>query len=147
MAFDIKTAKPIKSQKFDISTAKPFSDEDIKTDDISEQPLQKFGRMVSEAGKRTFQAGPTSFLNLTGGLQTQFPHDVKSVIGKELGLDPSAAESLAGATDPQSIMGGLVFTSPILSKAMSQLSKRQLGKSQSLTKRLLKPEIKEFASD
>lgn len=72
---------------------------------------QKFGEGVTNAkdillnaAGRTYQAGPASFNSLTGGIGTQFAHDVKNVAMEKDGIHPILAEAISTSSDPQGLL-------------------------------------------
>jgi len=86
----------VKNDKWDQYVEKP-------TNPVS-TALKQTGEIISEAGKRTFLSGPTSFNNITGGIGTEFAHNVKGSTLERLGVAPWISEALSTATDPQSVL-------------------------------------------
>lgn len=104
---------------FQVDVQEPSS---VQNSGIIGNAVNQTKDILGNAAKRTFQAGPMSFNNLTGGVGTQFAHDVKAYsLEKFLNptpgqsrmkdfIVPVVAESAAGATDPQTILSS--FLSP-----------------------------------
>ena len=66
-------------------------------------PFQTAGEVLAGGFKRAFQAGPTSFNTITGGIGTELAHGVKTEALERGGVDPIVAEALSGATDAQAL--------------------------------------------
>lgn len=87
-------------------------------------PLQKHENILGRAGrlagevllggaKRTFQAGPAGFGNITGGLGTEFGHGVKTEVLTRTGIPEEQSEMISGLTDPQALLGSGIAGRPI----------------------------------
>src|SRR3990167_4054727 len=81
-----------------------------------ESPFQQLGGLLKEAGQRTVREGPTSFNTITGGPAVAFQSNLKSSLFEKVGMQPEMAQSLASATDPQSILIAQMMNKGLFSK-------------------------------
>ena len=85
------------------------------------------GDVLGEIIGRTIKTGPASFNALTGGMPTQLLHDAKSVGMEKGGVHPVIAEAVSTATDPQTLMGGLMAAPEADLGAMDRLIAMRKG--------------------
>jgi len=101
--------------------ALPEAEQDAFLSEMSkprENAMQALGGVMKDAGVKTFQEGPTSFNNLTGGIANAFQSNLKESVFEKMGMDPNIAQNLAIATDPQSILGAQLGNRAAFTKTM-----------------------------